>query len=375
MNIRDPIHGQIEFSDIEQEIIDCLDFQRLRQIRQVAMTYLVYPGAHHTRFEHSLGTMHLASKIGQKIGLNNDELSQLRLCALLHDIGHMPFSHDCESILSPTTGTHEQIGKKLITHGQIHDILSKNFDSKNIAQLMLGKSFGQVLTCDVGADRLDYLLRDAHYTGVAYGVIDWSRIIAKMIYKSSKIQIEKGGIEATESVILARFSMFHAVYYHHAVRIARKMLQVALKNAVNFEQIDPNVISRYNDNSLLDLLLRTKSSSALCARLINRKLLKRAYVVSWANLNEDTKNYILSHDFENDLSKRCPDALVDIPSQFKSQVNVLINDNNVSRNLCDISSISSSLESASLERATLLVLCEDSKRKRVANTAKKLLNL
>ena len=373
MNIRDPIHGQIEFSDIERELIDSSAFQRLRYIRQVAMTYLVYPGAHHTRFEHSIGTMHLASLIAHKLELTQDQSVQLRLGALLHDIGHMPFSHDCEPILKSFVGSHEKIGSELITTSKIKDILSKNYDPKKISDIAFGKTFGQAITCDVGADRLDYLLRDAHYTGVAYGVIDWSRIIAKMLYKSSKIQIEKGGLEATESVILARFSMFHAVYYHHTVRIARKMLQVALKQALDAGDIDSKLATSYDDYSLLSHLLKSKSSKTLAYGLTTRHLLKRATVLPYKDLSEENKHYVLSQDFEKDLNTNCPGTFVDTFAPFKSNVNVLITDNGVSYNLADLSSISSSLESASLERATLLVLCEDSKRKDVAKLVTKIL--
>ncbi|MFH0927069.1 MAG: HD domain-containing protein, partial [Candidatus Micrarchaeota archaeon] len=153
MNIRDPVHGQIEFCGIEKEVVDLADFQRLRQIKQVGMTYLVYPGAHHTRFEHSLGTAHISSLMAQKLGLSQDEAAQVRLAALLHDVGHMPFSHDSEEVLFPFIGNHEQIGKKKIEKGEIADALSKNYSPKKISELAFGGGHGQIICSDVGADR------------------------------------------------------------------------------------------------------------------------------------------------------------------------------------------------------------------------------
>ncbi|MFH0927623.1 MAG: hypothetical protein V1822_03520, partial [Candidatus Micrarchaeota archaeon] len=220
---------------------------------------------------------------------------------------------------------------------------------------------------------LDYLLRDAHYTGVAYGVIDWGRIIAKIHYKSSQIQIGKGGLEAAESVILARFSMFHAVYYHHAVRISRKMLQSALSLALEGGEAAAS-LAQEGDNSLLERLAKIPSCSEYIRAINGRRMYKRAAVFEWGKLSESARDYAKSGDFEADLRKKFPKALADLPSNFKSQADIRITEGNGAKKLSVISSISSSLEAAAVQRATLLAICPAEQREPVGRLAKKLLS-
>lgn len=373
MNIRDPVHGQMEFSDLERKIIDLPQMQRLRQIKQVGLTYLVYPGAHHTRFEHSMGTAHLASIMGLKVGLEEDEIKQLRLAALLHDVGHMPFSHDSEEILAPLLGNHEKVGANLICKSEIADVLGANYSPAKISGFAFGGGIGQLITCGVGADRLDYLLRDAHYTGVAYGVIDWGRILAKLIYKTNRVQVQKGGLEAAESTILARFSMFHTIYYHHAVRIARKMMQKALLIALESGEIDTPSILEMGDNSLMSKLGGIRGCREYVLALENRKLLKRAQVFYWNKLDSKQKKYVESGKFEAELKKKFPCTMVDMPSHFMADANVLIYDGKKTMKLSEISSISYSLEAAAAERANLIVISPYGDCEQVARAAKRLL--
>ena len=124
MLIKDEIYGTIEFNELEQRIIDCSDFQRLRRIKQMAFTYLVYPGATHTRFEHCLGTCHLATTICERLDIDKEEKQKIRLFALLHDVGHVAFSHESEPVLKKYFSSHEEIGRKKITEGSITDIIN-----------------------------------------------------------------------------------------------------------------------------------------------------------------------------------------------------------------------------------------------------------
>ena len=191
--ITDPIHRYIRFTELEREIIDTPVFQRLRKIRQLAGAHLVYPSAQHTRFEHSLGTMHLAGLAGQTLldkGYieKKDQLEGLRLAALLHDIGHGPFSHLFEEVLigkGISTSSHENMGKKIIRETIIKDILEKyGYDSDYICNLSFGESpimfYNEIIAGGLSSDIMDYLPRDSFFTGVEYGKIDYYRLISSL---------------------------------------------------------------------------------------------------------------------------------------------------------------------------------------------------
>ncbi|MFA5108029.1 MAG: HD domain-containing protein [Candidatus Micrarchaeia archaeon] len=376
-SIRDPVHGQIMLDSLETRLMDTPDFQRLRGIKQLGVTYLVYPGAHHTRFEHSIGTAHLAGLMGKQIGLEADELVMLRIAALLHDIGHCAFSHDSENVLLSIIGSHEKLGIGRIRSSPIKDIICENYTAKKISDIAFGESFGQLITSDIGADRLDYLLRDAHYTGVAYGVIDWSRIVARLCWHSNAPAIEIGGLEAAESVMLARFSMFHTVYYHHAVRIARSMFIQALKSALSQKDFDAELITNEGDFALLSRLWKTPSSASITGAFANRQLYKRALVASWPSLSQSAKKYVIDGKFASDLQDEFSDsALVDLPVDFQTCAKISILSADGTRKPLSIqSSISASLEKAANERATLIVCAPKDKLKKVGEFASKRLGV
>ena len=158
--------------------MDMPQFQRLRRIKQLGLISLIYPGATHTRFEHSIGTMNLGSKLSEELDLSNDEIELIRASALLHDIGHGPFSHVSEGVLSVP---HEELTKYVITKTSMKDLLEEKFDVSKIVNIVNGKGYlGPIVSGELDVDRMDYLLRDSHNTGVAYGVIDYERIISNL---------------------------------------------------------------------------------------------------------------------------------------------------------------------------------------------------
>src|ERR671925_2065787 len=187
--ITDPVHRYIRFSEVEKELIDTSIFQRLRRIKQLAGAHLVYPGAQHSRFEHSLGTMHVAGYAGETLFAkgyldDEDKVQKLRLAALLHDIGHGPFSHLFEEVLELRRRTsHENVGKQIISKSEISDILKKHgHNSSDICKLSFGESkikfFNEIISGGLSADLMDYLSRDGLFTGVEYGKIDYHRLIS-----------------------------------------------------------------------------------------------------------------------------------------------------------------------------------------------------
>lgn len=244
--IRDSIHGFITFSDEEKEIINWNEFQRLRFIKQLALTYNVYPGAMHTRFEHSLGVMEVATRIFNRllskqseiinkvlgsVGLSSDQARKiLRLAALLHDIGHLPFSHGGEAIL-PEGKSHEDVTIEIIEH--LNDKLHKSYSEEEInicIQLISGEVIPEInflkdiISGQVDADRIDYLLRDSYHCGVGYGHFDYHRLIEELVVIEDfagglELAIERGGIHSLEALILARYYMFTQVFCHRTRRI------------------------------------------------------------------------------------------------------------------------------------------------------------
>ncbi|MFZ1876551.1 MAG: HD domain-containing protein, partial [Nitrososphaeraceae archaeon] len=178
--ITDPVHRYISFSAVERDLIDTSVFQRLRRIRQLAGAHLVYPSAQHSRFEHSLGTMHIAGYAGESLlrkGFidSEDKLQELRLAALLHDVGHGPFSHLFEEVLeSKCNMTHEDMGKKVILESEISDVLSGHgYTPSDICRLSFGESrssfLNEIIAGSLSADIMDYLPRDSLFTGAEYG--------------------------------------------------------------------------------------------------------------------------------------------------------------------------------------------------------------
>ncbi len=251
--IRCPVHGFIAINDWEREIISQPPFQRLRRIRQLAWTDMVYPGAMHTRFEHSLGVMHVATQLYEAIvkrsaevlkselaftddGLQRDK-TLVRLTALLHDVGHAPFSHAAEGLFPDSTAgkkyEHEDYSAAVISEALRDTVenhpLNQNIGLKveELTGLLQGSSVAkrslfwrELITGQIDADRIDYLLRDSHHAGVDYGRFDWRRLLYSVEAvpgddtSGPRLGVSEGGWHAAEALVLARYFMFTQVYFH-----------------------------------------------------------------------------------------------------------------------------------------------------------------
>lgn len=268
-SIQDPIHGLIKLEEWQISIIDTPQFQRLRRIKQLGFANLVYPGANHTRFEHSLGAMHLASILAKKLEMDDEVVAS----ALLHDISHPPFSHSCEGVLKAYGCGHEAI--EFSVKGELRDLLKElGFSLKRIADIVSGKN-DSIVSGDIDVDRMDYLVRDSHYTGVAYGIFDISRLIEKIKFQNGVI-VGEGGIKAAESLLISRFMMYPAVYYHHVCRIATKMFERAMERVIE-AGFDPKRLFEIDDCEAM-ALIKTHDPE-FYEFLRNRKLFKRAVYV------------------------------------------------------------------------------------------------
>jgi len=243
--IKDPIHGYIYFTEAEREIINSRPFQRLHRIKQLGGADLTYPGATHTRFLHSIGTMHLSDLLARHLHENGyltlDEIQKIRIAGLLHDVGHGPFSHVFEDILDKYRHlTHEDLTSWVIRESEIGDLLTVHgFSREETAQLAVGgltktdkPYLNQLISGHFAPDIMDYLLRDSYYAGVAYGRVDAHRLIKSLDLVGDTLAADyTGAFGILESFIIARIEMFNTVYFHRTVRAANVMISRAMDYA------------------------------------------------------------------------------------------------------------------------------------------------
>jgi len=288
--IRDSVYGDIELSQFEVNIMDMPQFQRLRRIKQLGLINLVYPGATHSRFEHCVGTMHLGSKLAAELNLSQEEIELVRTSALLHDIGHGPFSHVSEGVLSVP---HEELTKYVVTETSMRDLLEEKFDVNKIVDIVNGKGYlGPIVSGELDVDRMDYLLRDSHNTGVAYGVIDYERIISNLKLEDGLI-LDIKGVQAAEGALVSRYFMYPSVYQHHTTRILNSMFRRALKKIIDDGIINENDIYKYDDADIISIFRNCENQYAndIMCRLDNRHLLKRVKTIRLDNFKVPEKMY------------------------------------------------------------------------------------
>ncbi len=297
LQIVDPIHGFINVYSHETAIIDSPIFQRLRRIRQLAGAHLIYPGAQHSRFEHSLGTMHVAGQaasiLEEKGHLDSATIENLRMAALLHDIGHGPFSHLFEEVLQKKKKiSHEKIGRNLILQSEIGDLISKaGFDKGFISKLAFGDSkyqfMNEIISGGLSADMMDYLLRDGYFTGAELARIDFKRIINSLDVYQKKLSLDKSALHSFESMMISRYQMFKTVYFHKTVRAAEVMLLESMLLADNELGLATDDLQKYvqlTDEFVISQLVslpktnhELKRSSQLALDYQERRLLKCVY--------------------------------------------------------------------------------------------------
>lgn len=242
--IRDPVHGYILVNELERNVLDTYPMQRLHRIKQLGNAYLTYPGADHSRFGHSLGVLHLASMASNKLldlGLTVDELQEFKLAALLHDVGHGPFSHLFEeAVLKHKALTHEDLTVRIVKNTEIRDkIEDLGYSSEKVSLLSVGRlssPLSILISGPFDVDKLDFLLRDSYYTGVEYGKVDAIRLLMSIRIVGDSLALElPASLYALESLLISRYEMFKAVYFHRTVRSAWIMLQKAVSIAYRCE--------------------------------------------------------------------------------------------------------------------------------------------
>ena len=335
LDIIDPIHDFVRVYDNELKIIDTPIFQRLRRIRQLSGAHLIYPGAQHTRFEHSLGVMHIASMAGQALAekgvVSSDDIQNLRLASLLHDIGHGPFSHLFEEIFEEKRKiSHEDLGRDIILKTEIGDIISKNgFDKKLITKLAFGDSklqfMNEIISGVLSADMMDYLLRDGYFTGAEHAKIDHHRLTHSLDVYKNKLALDKSSLVNFETMMISRYQMFKAVYFHKTVRAGEVMLLEAMDLAegeLGLSSMNLDEYLQLSDDVILAKLLnlpehnsKLKASKKIATDYLNRNLFKSVFETTLAG-KAITKKHM--QELRGEISKK---SKIDINEIFVDSSN------------------------------------------------------
>ena len=410
--IHDPLHGSIKIDGAFLEILDRHEMQRLRYVKQLGSGNMVFPGANHSRFEHSLGVYHLAGRMADSIGLSKEDSLTVRAAGLLHDVCHTPFSHTTEEIVEYHTGMdHMDVAEKLIK-GEIRTcrerdddlfgslepiskILENNgissdkvcdlikypeskeegleaFDNETRTSYFRSKDYThQIIHGPVDADQMDYLMRDAHYTGVTHGAIDIERLLNTMKVHNERIMIEKSGTTAAEGLMVARSLMFSSVYFHRTVRII-KMMQM---KAIEESSLDVRDIYLWNDSELMDYLISDGGKASEIARCVQNRILYKKAVTKFSEDTSEELSQRLSEytdyksrkELEREIADKAgvhlSEVIVEIPptSILLSKMNIgktdvtILDPEGKVRSLSRSSSIAKALQSRDPYGWTLLV--------------------
>ena len=305
--LRDPVWNNIRVDELTLELVDTEVFQRLRYVRQLGWTYLVYPGATHSRFEHALGTHHLSRRTLALLCEAEDaasigEVDQaiVRSAALLHDVGHYPFSHALEEIGALH---HEDVARPLITEGGVASLLSSHLGKDaplKVFDLIRGRSENPLqglISGSLDLDKIEYLKRDAFMCGVPYGEIDVDRLTNSFVLVDDPetgrraLGVQEKALSALESLLFAKYQMYRNVYWHHAVRSATAMYKRLVEDAVKADVVDVQSLARHTDEGLMHTLESDRPTPLLVA-LKERKLYKRAAEWPAAELDDDMVEWI-----------------------------------------------------------------------------------
>jgi uncharacterized protein len=305
--LRDPVWNNIRVDELTLKLVDTEVFQRLRYVRQLGWTYLVYPGATHSRFEHALGTHHLArrtlallSEAEDSASIGEIDQAIVRSAALLHDVGHYPFSHALEEIGALH---HEDVARPLITEGSVASLLSSHLGKDaplRIFDLIRGRSENPLqglISGSLDLDKIEYLKRDAFMCGVPYGEIDVDRLTNSLVLVDDPetgrraLGVQEKALSALESLLFAKYQMYRNVYWHHAVRSATAMYKRLVEDAVKAKVVDVQSLARHTDEGLMHTLESDRPTPLLVA-LKERKLYKRAAEWPAAELDDDMVEWI-----------------------------------------------------------------------------------
>jgi len=281
--VKDPVHGYIVLEEDMLRIVDSTAFQRLRRISQLPLVYLVYPGARHSRFDHSLGCMHLAKMFGERLGLDEYKLKVLTIAGLVHDLGHTPYSHLLEILLREKGLTHEDMTLRILeedseTSSSVERCGVSVKDVKSILEKR--DPLGSIISGPVDVDKLDFLLRDSYFTGAFYGVIDIARIIYTSRLIDGRVGLSTKALGVLEELAIARYQSFMNIYFHHTVRAAQTMFLRGvriLRDVLDFPQMSIEEYLGHDDFTVWCLMHQNEKTREVIKKIERRILPKVAY--------------------------------------------------------------------------------------------------
>ena len=428
--IQDAVHGSIKLDGVMLDLARTPEINRLHYIKQLGLVYLVFPGAHHTRFEHSLGVSYIADRMAQELQIPEEERTLVRAAGFLHDVGHGPFSHTLEYIFHDILGIdHMEITKDIITgrldivgpqaacvsSPPIPDILERHgIDPREAADLVTGgtsrdeytwflrtggdgqqfvndrRYLAQIIHSSIDADQLDFLLRDSYYTGVAHGTVDLDRLLKTMEIFNNDLIIHRKGVPAVEGMLVARGLMYSSVYFHKTARIAEIMMSRAVESSVT--EADKKTVSHMID---ADIISWMGEGSALArdivCRLRYRNLYKKAYESEIDALNDDQKAFLATlaaprerRKVEEEICRKAhlepgkvfldipaPELLLSEPRIARTNVKIL--DDDKITTLSKLSPLANALRKRRVTDWALMVCCDGKYKSQVAKVVEKLL--
>ena len=423
--INDTVHGTIRLDPLVIDLMETLELQRLTSIRQLGLTYLVFPGANHSRIEHCLGVGHVAGRMADALGLPPEDRALAIAAGLLHDVGHGPFSHTLEHVLSSELSVdHMDLTQRIITGEddnvakderaafpevpRIPAVLEKHgIKAPRVAALIRGlgpdaaqgslhdfsrrkraerRVLYQIIHSAVDADQVDYLIRDAHYAGVALGVIDVNRLMQTLVLHEGEMAVDRKGLPALEGILVARGLMYSSVYFHKTVRIAETMVSRAVERAT----APIASIQKMVDHELLEWLKGEGGFQAEVAlRIKYRKLFKRAIAWGPEDLAEDQREALRAladdraarREAEDALARKAgvdpgrvvvdiplPELLVSEPRIASTDVPVVDEEGSAQR-LSRLSPLARALQLRAVSDWVVMVACDPAARGRVAKAA------
>ena len=429
--INDAIHGQFSIDGVRSELLATPEMNKLSHIKQLGLAHLVFPGAHHTRFEHSLGVSHIGGMMADSIGLNEHEKTLVQVAGMLHDVGHGPYSHTLEHILHERGGLdHMSITEGIIlgeydvlrdgeensitNRQRIPDILERhNIEPEEVSSLIRGpdargtersllswtdgkedlvsedRTLGNLVHGPVDCDQLDYLLRDSHFTGVKHGVVDHRRLISCLRRHGGDVAVEEGGLAALEGMLMARGLMYSAVYFHRVTRVTEVMLSRAVERSAD-NLPNPEDLQRRVDAEIWQTLYEAGDYSRdMMRRLKYRQMLKVATSRRQDELNpeqiqrliEIAQNSSKRREVEDEIAHRAglePGYVaVDVPSvklllsePRMAQVDIrIVGDDGRTRWFRDHTPIAEALRKRQVSQAAMYVMTLPGYEKNVARLA------
>ncbi|SNR30870.1 HD domain-containing protein [Halorubrum vacuolatum] len=289
ITIKDTVHDHIEIDGVAADLLDTPTVQRLRGVSQLGTVQLVYPSANHTRFEHSVGVYHLASRALEHLGIDGRNADRIEAAAILHDVGHGPFSHNLEALTHRRTGKYHDDVEELLASGSVGEVLrDHDLDPRRIADIVAGEApYAGLVSGELDVDRMDYLVRDAYHTGVPYGTIDTERFVRELTFTdddgSPRLVLDEGNVQTAESLLLARALMNPVVYTHHVARISKAMLRRGARRLLDETGFTAERLRRMDDADFLVALRTSEETAAIARRYDERDLYKRSV---WAEYDD-----------------------------------------------------------------------------------------